>query len=104
MRVRPVLIVPDSARKMIARMRPTGRRTVRGALASRDLVITYLQERIDRLSELFPWWDDEPLRPDELEDARAAVEVLRHSGKTDAEIRAWLLCQRARYDLRSIKP
>lgn len=100
MRVRPVLDVSDGARRMIARIRPDGRRTVRGALATRNLVISYLQERLNRLSALTPWWDDEPLGPDEVADAKAAVETLRSAGKTDAEIRAWLLLQRARYDLR----
>lgn len=100
MRVRPVLDVSDAARRMIGRIRPDGRRTVRGALATRNLVISYLQERLNRLSALTPWWDDEPLSPDELADAKAAVETLRSAGKTDSEIRAWLLLQRARYDLR----
>lgn len=100
MRVRPMLDVPDSARRMIARIRPDGKRTVRGALATRTVVISYIQERLNRLSALSPWWDDEPLSPDEQSDARAAVETLRSAGKTDAEIRAWLLLQRARYDLR----
>ncbi len=100
MRVRPVLDVTDGARRMIARIRPDGRRTVRGALATRNLVISYLQERLNRLSALTPWWDDEPLSPEESADAKAAVETLRSAGKTDAEIRAWLLLQRARYDLR----
>jgi hypothetical protein len=104
MRVKPVLIVPDAARKMIARIRPDGRRTSRGSLASRELVIAYLQERLTRLSELYPFWDDEPLAPNELADAQSAVEILRCSGKSDTEIRAWLLTQRARYDLRNIKP
>ncbi len=100
MRVRPVLDVSDGARRMIARIRPDGRRTVRGALATRNLVISYLQERLNRLSALTPWWDDEPLSPEEIADAKAAVETLRSAGKSDAEIRAWLLLQRARYDLR----
>jgi len=102
MRLRPVLDVTDSARRMIARIRPDGRRTVRGALATRTVVIAYLQERLNQLSALTPWWDDEPLTPDEIAEARGAVETLRSAGKTDAEIRAWLLLQRARYDLRRI--
>jgi hypothetical protein len=102
MRLRPVLDVPDSARRMIARIRPDGRRTVRGALATRTVVIAYLQERLHQLSALTPWWDDEPLTPDEIAEARAAVETLKSAGKSDAEIRAWLLLQRARYDLRRI--
>lgn len=103
MRVRPVLTIPDAARKMIARIRPDGRRTSRGAMASRELVVSYIQERLTRLSDLYPFWDDEPLTPDEVTDARAAVEILRSAGKNDMEIRAWLLTQRARYDLRAIK-
>lgn len=102
MRLRPVLIVSDSARRIIAQQRPTAARTSRGALASRESVIDYLQQRLDRLSALHPWWDDEPLTDDEAADARAAVEHLRKAGKSDGEIRAWLLCQRARYDLRSL--
>jgi hypothetical protein len=85
---------------MIARIRPDGKRTVRRAFATRAVVISYIQERLNRLSALSPWWDDEPLSPDEQSDARAAVETLRSAGKTDTEIRAWLLLQRARYDLR----
>lgn len=100
MRVRPMLEVSDGARRMIARIRPDGKRTMRGALATRSLVISYIQERLNRLSALSPWWDDEPLSPEEQSDARGAIETLRSAGKTDAEIRAWLLLQRARYDLR----
>jgi hypothetical protein len=100
MRLRLVLTVPDSARRMIGRIRPDGKRTVRGALAHRSVVASYLQERLNRLSALTPWWDDEPLSPDEQNDARSAIETLRSAGKSDAEIRAWLLLQRARYDLR----
>lgn len=103
MRLRPTLVVADPARRMIARLLPTGKRTSRGALASRNLVISFVQSRLDALSALNPWWDDEPLRPDELADADAAVKVLRAAHKSDAEIRAWLLCQRARYDLRSLQ-
>jgi len=100
LRVRPVLEVSPAARKAIARLCPTGRRTVRGALATRNLIVSYLQDRLDRLSSLYPWWDDEPLTPAELSEARDAVEILKGAGKSDAEIRAWLFVQRARYDLR----
>jgi hypothetical protein len=102
MRLRPALQVSDAARRMIARIRPDGRRTVRGALATRTVVIAYLQERLNQLSALTPWWDDEPLTPEEIADARGAVETLRSAGKSEPEIRAWLLLQRARYDLRRI--
>jgi hypothetical protein len=102
MRLRPVLIVSDRARKVIAKLRPEGQRTARGAKASRDLVISYVQERLHRLSDLAPWWDDSPLSEDDLEDARSAVAYLRSSGKTDSEIKSWLLVQRARYDLRTL--
>jgi hypothetical protein len=86
---------------MIARMRPDTKRTARGHMATRATVVAYIQARLDALSALAPWWDDEPLTPDEQTDARAAVETLRHAGKSDADIRAWLLLQRARYDLRN---
>lgn len=101
MRLRPTLVVSDTARRMIARMYPEHTRTARGHMATRAAVISYIQSRLDALSALSPWWDDEPLRPDEAADASAAIQYLRHANKTDAEIRAWLLLQRARYDIRS---
>lgn len=99
MRIRPALEVSDAARRTIARLLPTSKRTARGALATREAVIAYLQARLNELSALCPWWDDEPLSPDEIDDAKAAVSVLRQSGKSDRDIRAWLLLQRSRYDL-----
>lgn len=102
MRMRPVLLVSDAARRAIVRLLPNSKHTARGALATREAVITYIQQRLDELSGLCPWWDDEPLSPAEIDDARAAVDVLRHAGKTDRDIRAWLLLQRARYDLRGL--
>jgi hypothetical protein len=87
---------------MIARLQPTGERTARGALATRAAVIAYVQTRLDELSALCPWWDNEPLSSEELDDARAAVFALRQAGKTDRDIRAWLFLQRARYDLRGL--
>jgi len=87
---------------MIARMYPAHARTARGHMATRASVISYIQSRLDAISALSPWWDDEPLRPDEAADATAAIQYLRQANKTDAEIRAWLLLQRARYDIRSV--
>lgn len=103
MRINLTLYVPDAARRHIARITPDGKSTVRGALATRQLVVQYLQQRVETLSALTPWWDNEPLRPDELADAADAVFVLRKAGKHDGEIRAWLLLQRARYDLETLK-
>ena len=100
MRLQVSLTVSDATRREIARQRPDLTRTRRGALATRSAVVTYIQSRLDALSALSPWWDDEPLQPRELDDAHAAVEILRATGKPDAQIRAWLLLQRARYDLR----
>lgn len=99
MRVCLTLNVPDAARRHIARVKPDGKRTVRGALATRHLIVDYLQERIEALSKLTPWWDDEPLSQDEMKDAADAIWVLKKAGKTDADIRTWLLSQRARYDI-----
>ncbi len=99
MRMCITLAVSDSARRQIARAKPHGKRTVRGAMASRELITEYLQERLDALSKMTPWWDEEPLRPDEVRDVEDAVGVLRKAGKSDADIRAWLLLQRARFDL-----
>jgi hypothetical protein len=99
-RLQVSLTVSDATRREIARQRPDLTRTRRGALATRSAVVAYIQTRLDALSALSPWWDDEPLQPRELDDAHAAVEILRATGKPDAQIRAWLLLQRARYDLR----
>lgn len=101
MRLRLSLVVSDSARRIIARLQPDLPQTVRGAKATRNAVATYLQARLDTLSALNPWWDDEPLSTDEEGDARLAVEYLRRCGKSESEIRAWLLLQRARYDIGS---
>jgi hypothetical protein len=100
MRCRPLLDVTDIARRAIAQLQPARPRTARGALATRESVIAYLQDRLDHLSTLAPWWDDEPLSADESKDASAAIQYLRSAGKSDSEIRSWLLLQRARYDLR----
>lgn len=68
-------------------------------MATREAVVSYLQYRLDGLNGLAEWWDNEPLSDHECRDADAAVDFLRRAGKTDGEIRAWLLLQRARYDL-----
>lgn len=101
MRFKPLLLVSDSARKVIARLHPQLPRTARGHKATREAMVTYLQGRLDGLSGLAPWWDDEPLSTDEERDAKAAVDYLRKCGKSDSEIRSWLLLQRARYDIGS---
>ena len=102
MRLRALLVVPDSARRIIAQLQPQLPRTARGHKATREAVISYIQSRLDGLNALAPWWDDEPLSLDEETDARAAVDYLRKCGKSESEIRAWLLLQRARYDIGSL--
>ena len=94
--MRVLLHVSDGARRQIARLMGANG-TVRGKLAHRKEVLVYLQRRLDTLSELYPWWDDEPgLTADERADHEAAIEHLRANGRSDAEIRAWLSLQRAR--------
>jgi hypothetical protein len=100
MRIKLVLEVSDAARRAMACIQPQAPRTQRGHKATRTAVIGYLQERVNQLSTLAPWWDNEPLTPAEIADAKMAVELLRTQGKADGDIRAWLLLQRARYDLR----
>jgi hypothetical protein len=48
-------------------------------------------------ASLWPYWDEQPLTDTERAEAAAAIDFLRRQGRTDAEIRAWLLMQRARY-------
>jgi hypothetical protein len=103
-RLKALLFVSDTARRAIAHVQPSLPRTVRGAMVTREGVVEYVQSRLDALTALAPWWDDEPLSATEAQDARAAVDYLRAAGKSDADIRAWLLLQRARYDLRSNPP
>jgi hypothetical protein len=98
-RLRALLFVEEPARRAIARLQPNQPRTARGSMATREAVVSYLQSRLDALSALAPWWDNEPLSPVESQDASAAVAYLRSAGKSDGEIRAWLLLQRARYDV-----
>ena len=99
MKLKVTLEVSDAARRQIALLRPDGRQTTRTKKAVRSVIIAYLQERLENLSKLYPWWDNEPLTPTELAEAADAVSTLRYSGKTDEQIRAWLALQRARYVL-----
>lgn len=99
------LTVPAAARRFIALKLPGAPATARNGLARRAAIATYVQQRLDSLSELLPFWDDAPLPFVDQEEARAAVEHLRSCGWPDSQIHGWILLQRARlHPLRTLVP
>ncbi len=96
MRIRFTLDVPDGARKYIGLVAPNGIPTKWKRFATRGQVIDYVRERIALISRAYPWWDDETFDAEDLADCAQAITYLRANGKTDMEIRAWLLLHRAR--------
>src|SRR5688572_9542895 len=94
MKVRMTLEVPENARLHIGGM-ALGDLDAR-ALATRDGVRDYLQRYVEALAEDASAVSPGPLTDGEIHDAREAVTYLRANGKTDHEIRTWLLMQQAR--------
>lgn len=94
MKVRMTLEVPENARQYIGAI-ANGDLDSR-ALATRDGVRDYLQRYVVCLAEDASAVSPGPLTDAEINDAREAVTYLRANGKTDHEIRTWLLMQQAR--------
>lgn len=106
MKVRLTVQVQDALRAYIA---SKASRTKAG-LAPRKDVVAWLQKNVSELGtsslaetmvrEYAQWkeYTTAPLTQDEVRDAKAAIEYLRSAGKTNSEIRAWMLLQRARLD------
>lgn len=96
MKIAMTLEVPDAARKYIA-MLAEGE-TIQSGLASRDACVEYLQTVVSRLSDDGSIVPTGKLTEDEEADAKEAITWLRAQGKTDGQIRAWLLLQKARFN------
>lgn len=94
MKVRMTLDVPENARLHIGAL--TGEQVDDRALATRDGVREFLQQFVATLAESVSTVSPGPLTDAEIKDAREAVTYLRANGKTDQEIRTWLLMQQAR--------
>lgn len=94
MKIAMTIEVSDAARVHIAQLAEG--ETLNSGLATREAVIEYLRAhvaRLDRDGEMLPTGK---LSEDELKDATLAVQYLRKLGKSDGQIRAWLLLQKAR--------
>jgi hypothetical protein len=87
--------VPDLARRYLCRLDPEAPHTQRYRL-TRNALKKHLQNYVASLSEFYRSTHDRELTASELRDASAAVQWLKGLGKSDGEIRAWLLMQRAR--------
>lgn len=97
MKIQMTLEVPDPARKYIASLSKCETTETTG-LATREAVTAYLQAVVARLNEDGSVLPTGKLTEDEARDAEDAITYLRKQGKTDGQIRAWLLLQKARFN------
>lgn len=96
MRLNLTVEITDSARNYLAALYPVRDKTAAGQ-ATKDAIRAHLQEHCDDLSRAFQGAHKGPLKANEVKDAEEAITYLRAQGRTDEQIRAWLLIQRARY-------
>lgn len=96
MKIEMTLDVPDPARKYIASLADC--ETIQSGLATREAVVAYMQTLVARLSDDGSILPTGKLTDEEETDAKEAVTWLRAQGKTDGQIRAWLLLQKARFN------
>lgn len=101
MKVRLTLEVPEAARLHIGAL-DKGDLDTR-ALAGRDGIRNFMQRYVSALAEQASAVHAGPLTDAEIKDAREAVTYLRANGKTDDEIRTWLLLQQARIEVATSK-
>jgi hypothetical protein len=97
MKIRLTLEVSDLARLHMGALDRTAP-VIKGGrpLVRREAVVAHLQLYLDRLTDEFAAIPRGPLTAEESIDAQDAIDYLRKLGKTDPQIRAWLLLQRAR--------
>lgn len=103
MKINLTVEVSDEARRYIAALlgemlksgEPRVSRTTRG-LARRADVRRYLQLHLQQLRIDYSESRDQGLTVEERRDISDAIAYLRAQGKSDSQIRAWLLMQRAR--------
>ena len=96
MKVNLTLEIGDGLRRAIAKDVPQAK-TTRNGRATRQVIIQYLQAQAMQASadwsKLFPRPD---LPPIEAKEHGLAVDYLRKLGRSDQQIREWLLIERAR--------
>lgn len=95
MRVRLSFTVSDSARRYIALLLPDAARTKDG-MARSVAVERYINEHLAALNDASLGAHFGPLTEREAAEVQEAVSYLRAQGRSDSQIRAWLLVQRAR--------
>ena len=98
MKIQMTLDVPDPARKYIASLSPDGETTETTGLATREAVMAYFQSLAARLNEDGSVLPTGKLTDEEAKDSEDAITYLRKQGKTEGQIRAWLLLQKARFN------
>jgi hypothetical protein len=97
MKIQMTLDVPDPARKYIASL-SDGETTETTGLATREAVMAYFQSIAARLNEDGSVLPTGKLTEEEMKDSEDAITYLRKQGKTEGQIRAWLLLQKARFN------
>lgn len=97
MKIAVTLEVPDPARLYIAHLVEQCE-TINSGLASREAIVAYMQAHLARLAEDGSSLPTGRLTEDEEKDAKEAVTYLRAQGKSEGQIRAWLLLQKARFN------
>jgi hypothetical protein len=96
MKIQMTLEVSDPARKYIASLADC--ETIDSGLATREAVMAYVQSLVARLNEDGSILPTGKLTEEEAKDAADAITYLRKQGKTEGQIRAWLLLQKARFN------
>jgi hypothetical protein len=102
MKINLTVQVSNSVRQLIGQV-TIGKKT-RDGLATRQQVIDFIRLRLGTLNDACgEWLRIRELTSEEKCDAADAIDYLKKCGKTDSEIRSWLLKQRARaeFDARS---
>jgi len=97
MKIAITLDVPDPARLYIAQLVEDAE-TINKGLATREACIAYIQAHLARLASDGSVLPTGKLTLEEEDDAKEAVTYLRAQGKTEGQIRAWLLLQKARFN------
>ena len=97
MKIQMTLDVPDPARLYIAQLTEDCEK-INSGLATREAVVAYVQATIARLTEDGSALPSGKLSAEEQKDAEDAITYLRKQGKSDGQIRAWLLLQKARFN------
>ncbi len=97
MKINLTLDVSDGTRLIMAKSVPGGARsaTAKG-LASRQVVLEFIQARLRAMNDASEWITAAELTEIEKNEASDAIDYLKKAGKSDSEIRSWLLKQRAR--------